>query len=72
MSYKKCVANAKESEGVDESDADPITFSSYNYLFKWSIEEDDVFSWAWTVTQWNCIARPASIEPFRLSSLMPY
>ena len=43
MSYKKRVANAKESGDVDESDADPIPFSLYNYLCKWSIEEDNVF-----------------------------
>ena len=44
MSFEKCVANAKESWDIDEKDADPIPFSLYNNLCKWSIEDDNVFS----------------------------
>ena len=72
MSFKKRVANAKESGDIDEKEADPIPFSLCNYLCKWSIEEDNVFSWAWTVTQWNCISRPINVEPISLFSLRPY
>ena len=72
MSFKKRVANAKESGDIDEKDADPIPFSLYNYLCKQSIEEDNVFSQAWFVTQWNCISRPANIELISLFSLRSY
>ena len=51
MSFKKRVANAKESGDTDEKEADPIPFSSHNYLCKWLIEEDNMFSWTWTVAQ---------------------
>ena len=44
MSFKKRVANAKESEDIDEKDTDSIPFSLYNNLCKWSIEENNIFS----------------------------
>ena len=72
MSFKKRVANAKESRDIDEKDTDPIPFLLYNYLYKQSIEEDNVFSQAQSVAQQNYISRPANIEPISLFSLRPY
>ena len=72
LSFKKRVANAKESGDVDEKDADPIPFSLCDYLCKWSIEEDNAFSWTWSVAQWNCVSRPVNVEPISLFSLRPY
>ena len=72
QSFKKRVANAKGSGDIDETEADPICFSLYNYLCKWSIEESNIFCWAWTVTQWNCIARPINIEPLSLHNMNTY
>ena len=44
ISFKKRVANGKESVDVDETYADPVSFSLCNYLWKLSIEEDNIFS----------------------------
>ena len=72
MSFKKRVANAKESRDIDEKDTDPIPFSLYNYLCKLLIEGNNVFSWAWSVTQWNYISRPANTDllAYLVSDLM--
>ena len=45
--YKKEIAKAKkEGTGqVDENSADPISFSLYNLLLQWALEENNVIVW---------------------------
>ena len=49
--FKKRAAKAKESGDIDENGSDSIHFSLCNYSCKWIVEENNIFSWAWTVTQ---------------------
>ena len=62
-SYKKLYIKAKKEGDVDEKEADPIPLSLYQSMLKWAIEANNVFVWFWTLAQWNCMARSASIDP---------
>ena len=62
-SYKKLVIDAKKKGLVDETSADPITMTLYQAILKWAVEANNVFVWFWTLAQWNCMARCASIDP---------
>lgn len=61
--YMKETAKAKKDGNLDESSADPITIPLYLLLLQWSIEAGNVLLWFWTLSQWNCMARGASIDP---------
>ena len=62
-SVRKEKQTAKAEGNLDEEDADPITFPLYEHMCNWFIEDNDVLSWAFTVTQWNCMARSINIDP---------
>jgi len=61
-SVKKEKTKAKKGGQLDETEADPITFELYRLLCKYAIEEGDIFTWAFTVLQWSCMARSISID----------
>jgi hypothetical protein len=63
MAYKKKFIFEKKNGNVDEYATDPIPMPVYELLLKWSIETNNVFSWFWTISQWNFMARSASIDP---------
>ena len=60
--YNKKFAQAKKSGEVDEFSTDPIPLPVYRFLLRRSIETNNVFAWTWTLLQWNCMARSASID----------
>ena len=60
--YKKKHAQHKQIGKVKEVEADPIPFPLYTMLCQWTMQENS-FVWAWTVLQWNCMARSSSIDP---------
>ena len=62
-SYKKIFIKAKKQGEVDEKEADPIPVSLYQMILKWSIEENNIFCWFWSLAQWTCMGRCASIDP---------
>jgi len=62
-SYKKLYIKAKKEGDVDEREADPIPITLYQSMLKWAIESNNIFVWFWTLSQWNCMARCASIDP---------
>jgi hypothetical protein len=62
-SYKKLFIKAKKEGEVDEKEADPIPVSLYQMILRWSIEENNIFCWFWSLAQWNCIGRCSSIDP---------
>ena len=61
--YKREVAKAKKEGKVDESSSDPIPIELLCLILTWSLEEGNIFMWFWTLCQWNCMARCASIDP---------
>ena len=63
LSYKKQFIKAKKDGDVDETAADPIPLTLYQEMLRWAIEENNIFVWHWTLQQWGCIARSASIDP---------
>ena len=62
-SYKKLVVDAKKKGTIDESSADPITVTLCQGILRWAIEANNIFVWFWTLAQWNCMARCASVDP---------
>lgn len=60
--YKKKFASAKKQGRVEEYSTDPIPIAVYRLLLRWSIETNNIYSWIWTLLQWNCMARSASID----------
>ena len=60
--YKKKFASAKKQGNVGEYSTDPIPLAVYKLLLQWSIETNNIFSWIWTLLQWNCMAWSALID----------
>ena len=62
QSLKKEKNQAKKDGRLDEKEADPISFAFYNALCQMALFTGDIFLWAYTVCQWNCMARSINID----------
>jgi hypothetical protein len=62
-SYKKQIIKPKKKGEVNESESDPIPLQLYQLMLVWAIESNNIFVWFWTLSQWACMARCASIDP---------
>ena len=69
-SFKKENVQAKHSGETDDQDADQIPFPLYRLITQWALAAGNVFVWAFTVMQWNCMARSASIDPCGIPTLV--
>lgn len=61
-SYKKEAVQAKKEGRVEEKSADPISTTLFLLILSWAIQENNIYLWFWTLTQWTCMARCASID----------
>jgi hypothetical protein len=68
-SYKKEFIQAKKAGETEESSSDPIPISLYKLILRWALEQNNILVWFWTLTQWNCMARSASIDPLGFHNL---
>jgi hypothetical protein len=68
-SYLKETKKAKQNNMLDEEKSDPIPFGLYRKICYWSIKEKELHVWAFTVVQWNCIARSVSIDQLGFHNL---
>jgi hypothetical protein len=66
--YKKEFTKAKKRGETDDTTCDPIPFSLYKLVLQWALEKNNVLVWFWTLAQWNCVARSASIDPLRFGN----
>lgn len=64
--YKKETVKAKQKGTISEEEADPIPFNLYYLILQWSLEENNIFVWVFTILQWNFIARSINIGVLRL------
>ena len=69
VSLKKQKTVAKKSGNLDECEADPITFSLYRLISFYAISTGNIFVWAFTVCQWNCMARSINIDGMSYSQI---
>lgn len=60
--YKKKIAAQKKLGNVDVFSTDPIPVPVYKIMLRGAIRTNNVFAWTWTILQWNCMARSASID----------
>ena len=68
-STKKEKTSAKKKGELDEKDADAISFELYRLLCKLAIKKGNIFLWAFTVTQWSCMARSISIDDLTFAQI---
>ena len=61
-SFQKENNQAKKQGRLQENEADPITFSFYRLICEMAIHTGDIYLWAYTVCQWNCMARSINID----------
>jgi hypothetical protein len=62
IAFRRKFAQAKKVGNVEEQATDPIPIPVYRFLLRRSIETNNIFAWTWTLLQWNCMARSASID----------
>ena len=46
---------------LDEREADPISWTFFNLILRWAIEENEILIWVFSLLQWNCMARSKNI-----------
>ena len=63
--YTKEYAQATNEGKTDKNSCDPIPFTVYKLILKWAIETSNILVWFWTLSQWNCMARSANIDPLK-------
>jgi hypothetical protein len=68
-SYIKEFIHAKKAGDTEESLSDPIPISLYKLMARWALEQNNILVWFWTLTQWNCMACSASIDPLGFHNL---
>ena len=66
---KKEKSNAKQEGKLDTEDADPISQSLYEQICRWSVQENCMFVWVYTIMMWNCMARSVNIESLNTTSM---
>ena len=66
-SIKKEKIKARKKGELDDRDADPINFGLYKHLCQFALRKGDIFLWAFTVFQWNCMARSINIDDITFS-----
>ena len=54
-SFKKESVKAKRQGNVDEHDADQIPLPLYSHICEWTVAAGNIFVWAFTLCQWNCM-----------------
>jgi len=64
QSLKKQKTTARKNGQLEEKEANPITFSLYRLICFYALSSGDIFTWAHTVCQWNCMARSVNIDGF--------
>ena len=64
--YKNEHAAAKKKGLVDEHAADPIPYQLYSLILEYAIEENNIFVWFWTLSQWTFMARSNNIDDLSL------
>ena len=68
-STRKEKVQAKKKGEFHEQEADPISFELYRQICKFALDDGDIFVWAFTVLQWNCMARSKNIDDLTFDQL---
>lgn len=66
-SLKKENQSAKKTGQVTEHESDPISFGLYRQICINALNSGFIFLWAFTVMQWNCMARSINIDNLRFN-----
>ena len=68
-SAKKEKTGARKKGQLEEKEADAISFELYRLLCKFAIQSGNIFLWAFTCTQWSCMARSISIDDLTFAQI---
>jgi len=63
QAFRKQVAKAKGTGGLEEQEADPIPYGLYVLICTWGVQMGNIMLWVWSILQWNLLARSVNIEP---------
>ena len=66
--YKKEFTNAKKKGNTEDNTSDPIPMTLYVLVLQWALDTNNIMVWFWTLSQWNCMARSASIDPLHFGN----
>ena len=66
--YRKEFVVNKSKGNTDDNTSDLIPWTLYILLFQWALDNNNSFVWFRTLTQWNCMARGALIDPLHFSN----
>ena len=58
---KKDSKKAAKDGLLDEHESDPISWTLFQLLLKWAIEEVNMLVWVFSLLQWNCMSRSRNI-----------
>ena len=61
VAFKKETATAKKDGMLDEQEADPISWVLFQNMLQWSLEEQNVYLWAFSLLQWHCMAHSINV-----------
>ena len=68
-SYKKEEATKKKDGLRDDKTADPISWMIFVLFLNWSLQNNNIFVWVYSILQWNCIALSINISPMGLHNI---
>ena len=68
-SHRKETVEKKSAGEMKDNDSDPITFSLYSLICTWALDSGNLCVWAFTLMQWNCMARSVSVSPLGFHNL---
>ena len=66
--YKKEFVNHKRRGNTDDTTSDPIPWTLYKLVIDWALNSSNILVWFWTISQWNCMARGANIDPLHFGN----
>ena len=46
---------------LDENEADPISWTLFNFILQWALDKGSILIWVFSVLQWNYMARSINI-----------
>ena len=60
-SFKKETKKAAKYGLLGEHEADPISWTLFNFILQWALEKGSILIWVFSILHWNCMERLINI-----------
>jgi len=67
-SLKVNAREAKSNGQVEETEADALPFTLFEYMCQYAIQAGNAFLWVMALLQWNCMSRSQNIDDLKFSN----